>query len=420
MGAEVKDGDDEVDDDEEEVVELEEEEGVKEEEEESAPPLPTGRPTAPPPAQPTGLPPVDPISDEEEAPEESPEIDERQSSAEEVVEEEESAPPPPPRSYPRPPSSAIPPPPSESLTADPASPISSVPRGALPALPILTSAGTDDSAGKSAGGGGFLDSVVIPTGGMDDEAPIDDEPTHPLSTALSSLPLTTATASSSIPTSVPAAAAAQNPRTPTESELEHFSTTLGAQIFAAAHLRLHDKSSKATGGSGGGGGGGQEFIDYCFSRAPDALRSTVNVDAGEDRGEEGAVVGGGCGNVRVGAQKFNGLLIYAHSFPPPTPTVPKPTSTTFIHSSTLPRSGDIILLRSTKFKKGLTTVKIGGSGEKALVGVVSGWDEKKRKVSLISGNEGGGGGVGEGSWRVDELRSGEIEIYRVLPRSWGA
>lgn len=370
-----------VEEEEEEEEELVEEELEEEEEEEAeaeaiAPPLPLGRPSAPPIITTDDS----PIPDEPTEAAEATEADEEEEEEEEEIEADDAsaesaqAPPPPPRSYPRPLSAVVPPTPS-----------SGVPRGSLPPLP---SAGTGMEVERSEGGGGLLDSVIIPSGGMYAEEPstqINDEPSSPLPPTPSSPILSAPTQSER--------------RMATATELERFSSTLGAQIFAAAHLRLNSKAAT------GGGGGGPEFIEYCFSRAPDALNGSE----------------GGVGVVQAGSTKFNGHLIYSHSFPPSSSTSPKPTPTTFVNHTTSPAPGDILFLRSTKFKKGLTTVRVGGAGENALVGVVSAWDEKKKKVHFISAEAGGGGGgdgVVEGAWRIDELRAGEVQVFRVLPMSW--
>ena len=104
------------------------------------------------------------------------------------------------------------------------------------------------------------------------------------------------------------------------------------------------------------------------------------------------------------------------------------------------RRGDIITFRNAKFvghkgtlsQKYTIDVGIGGGGGHA--GVVIEWDGTKRKVRVWeqqgrdSSEAGGGGGHGkkdrgpakvkEESYRIGDLRSGEVRVWRVMGRSW--
>lgn len=85
------------------------------------------------------------------------------------------------------------------------------------------------------------------------------------------------------------------------------------------------------------------------------------------------------------------------------------------------RPGDIITLRNTKFQgkhgpmHAKYSVEVGkGDGH---VGVVAEWDGTKKKVrAWEQGRE--SKKVKLESFKLDDLRSGEVKIWRVMPRSW--
>lgn len=85
------------------------------------------------------------------------------------------------------------------------------------------------------------------------------------------------------------------------------------------------------------------------------------------------------------------------------------------------RPGDIITLRNAKFqgKHGPMHAKYTaevGKGE-GHVGVVAEWDGPKKKVrAWEQGRE--SKKVKQESFKLDDLRSGEVKIWRVMPRSW--
>lgn len=84
------------------------------------------------------------------------------------------------------------------------------------------------------------------------------------------------------------------------------------------------------------------------------------------------------------------------------------------------RPGDIITLRNTKFqgKHGPMHAKYSTEvGKPDHVGIVAEWDGTKKKVrAWEQGRE--SKKVKMESFKLDDLRSGEVKIWRVMPRSW--
>lgn len=84
------------------------------------------------------------------------------------------------------------------------------------------------------------------------------------------------------------------------------------------------------------------------------------------------------------------------------------------------RAGDIITLRNTKFqgKHGAMHAKYSTEvGKPDHVAVVGEWDGTKKKVrAWEQGRE--SKKVKLESYKLDDLRSGEVKIWRVMPRSW--
>jgi hypothetical protein len=84
------------------------------------------------------------------------------------------------------------------------------------------------------------------------------------------------------------------------------------------------------------------------------------------------------------------------------------------------RPGDIITLRNTKFqgKHGPMHAKYSIEvGKPDHVGVVAEWDGTKKKIrAWEQGRE--SKKVKLESFKLDDLRSGEVKIWRVMPRSW--
>lgn len=84
------------------------------------------------------------------------------------------------------------------------------------------------------------------------------------------------------------------------------------------------------------------------------------------------------------------------------------------------RPGDIISIRNAKFqgKHGPMHQKYSAEvGRPDHVGVVAEWDGTKKKVRVWEqGRE--SKKVKQESFKLDDLRSGEVKIWRVMPRSW--
>ncbi len=92
------------------------------------------------------------------------------------------------------------------------------------------------------------------------------------------------------------------------------------------------------------------------------------------------------------------------------------------------RPGDIVTFRNAKFaghKGGLHTKYSMEVGKPDHVAVVADWDGTKKKIRAWEqkdrGKEGGKGGVAkvkEESYRVADLKSGEVRVWRVMGRGW--
>lgn len=166
------------------------------------------------------------------------------------------------------------------------------------------------------------------------------------------------------------------PPLPTSSQLLTFSNSLGAQLFAAAHAKLSDKSASRT--------TDESLLAACFARATDPLPPISN---------------------------SYGIPIYALRIPVEGGSKARPIVGRDLDA---PRAGDVLVLWEAKFKHNLST-KVVGSAEKPHVAVVEAWDGKKRKVKVIEvGKE---GGVEEGSYRFEDLKAGAVVVFRAVPRS---
>jgi len=84
------------------------------------------------------------------------------------------------------------------------------------------------------------------------------------------------------------------------------------------------------------------------------------------------------------------------------------------------RPGDVITIRNAKFqgKHGPMHAKYSMEvGKPDHVGIVAEWDGVKKKVrAWEQGRE--SKKVKQESFRLDDLRSGEVKIWRIMPRSW--
>lgn len=166
------------------------------------------------------------------------------------------------------------------------------------------------------------------------------------------------------------------PPLPTSAQLQTFSTSLGAQFFAAAHSKLSDKAASRT--------TADALVAACFARATDPLPPIAN---------------------------SYGIPIYALRIPIEGGSKARPVVGRDLDE---PRAGDVLVLWEAKFKHNLST-KVVGSAEKPHVAVVEAWDGKKRKVKVIEvGRE---GGVEEGAYRFEDLKAGAVVVFRAVPRS---
>lgn len=164
------------------------------------------------------------------------------------------------------------------------------------------------------------------------------------------------------------------PELPGADALASFSATVGAQVFATAHSKLGDKSFSS----------GADFVRFCFSRATEPLPPlgsvyglrvmTIRYDSGgKSKSKQ--------------SESIDGL-----------------------------RGGDVVAVREAKFKHGLSTTKVGGSGAPH-VAVVSSFDARKRKLRVIERAQ-GSGAVQEEAYRLEDLKSGSLVVYRPAPRSF--
>jgi hypothetical protein len=71
----------------------------------------------------------------------------------------------------------------------------------------------------------------------------------------------------------------------------------------------------------------------------------------------------------------------------------------------------VVVFFDTKFKHNLSTTKLGA--DKPMVTVLAAFDAQKRKLRTIE--VGKSGQVEEGAHRLDDLKSGNVVVFRVLP-----
>ncbi|GAA5879148.1 hypothetical protein JCM16303_001316 [Sporobolomyces ruberrimus] len=159
------------------------------------------------------------------------------------------------------------------------------------------------------------------------------------------------------------------PPKPSLDILNQYSASLGAQMFAAAHLKANDKSAR--------GMTDKQFVDFCFSRVTDPLRPIgttfgAKVYEASSEGKKGPAFAMDCE----------------------------------------PRAGDVVVFHEVKLKQTLGSKTIGSH-----VAIVSGFDEKKVKLRVLEVDK-NGSSVDEGSYKLDDLKQGTITIYRVLGRDF--
>lgn len=71
----------------------------------------------------------------------------------------------------------------------------------------------------------------------------------------------------------------------------------------------------------------------------------------------------------------------------------------------------MVTFHDAKFKHNLSTTRV-GTADRPHVGVVASWDAKKRKLRTIEVAK--DGQVDEGSHRLEDLKQGNVVVYRVL------
>ncbi|SCZ88085.1 BZ3500_MvSof-1268-A1-R1_Chr10-2g02832 [Microbotryum saponariae] len=154
------------------------------------------------------------------------------------------------------------------------------------------------------------------------------------------------------------------------SDLEEFSITLGAQVFAAAHLKLSEKGVKFS--------NDDELIRFCLHRVKDMQWP---------------------GNGSYGVTVW-GIAILGKGLNDPR-----------IANLDEPRAGDIVIMTDCKFRATLSSTRVGADGQPKQ-SVCQAWDAKKRKLRTIE--VGKNGGVEENSYKVDDLKEGRVEIQRIV------
>ncbi|GAA5974555.1 hypothetical protein JCM11641_002087 [Rhodosporidiobolus odoratus] len=190
-------------------------------------------------------------------------------------------------------------------------------------------------------------------------------------------------------------ATAHAPETPDQApapydvaSLQHFSSTMGAQIFAAAHTLRSSSSSSSSSSRGGGGKGDEDFIKRCFEKAAEAQEPVFG--AGEGGGRFGQVVFQARREEKGGkeGERWEGEEV---------------------------RAGDVLAV-SAKFKHALSS-RTFGSPTCPHLAIVAAYDPKKGgKIKTVEVDP-KSGNVEEGSYKVDELKSGWIRVWRAVPRS---
>ncbi|GAA5956018.1 hypothetical protein JCM3765_000071 [Sporobolomyces pararoseus] len=159
------------------------------------------------------------------------------------------------------------------------------------------------------------------------------------------------------------------PSKPSLDVLLHYSASLGAQIFAAAHLKANDKNAR--------GLTDKQFVDFCFSRATEPVPPIGST---------------------FGAKVYEASIS----------SKSKPTYAT----DDEPRVGDVVVFRDVKLKQTLGSKTVGSH-----VAIVSGFDEKKSKLRVLEVDK-SGTSIDEGSYKLDDLKQGTITVYRVMGKDF--
>lgn len=188
-------------------------------------------------------------------------------------------------------------------------------------------------------------------------------------------------------------------------ELAQFSSTLGAQIFAAAHSKLADKNSRER--------DGDALVDFCFSRATNPLpRQNYGfgapvLDVEGNAKAKTPTIRVQQDEPRAGDSKFEcergtssqdyGTILTLRS-------LAIACYLTFLSLA-------VVVFFDTKFKHNLSTTKVGS--DKPMACVLAAFDAQKRKLRTIE--VGKSGQIEEGAHRLDDLKSGNVVVFRALP-----
>ncbi|GAA6015484.1 hypothetical protein JCM11491_004367 [Sporobolomyces phaffii] len=159
------------------------------------------------------------------------------------------------------------------------------------------------------------------------------------------------------------------PGKPSLDVLLQYSASLGAQIFAAAHLKASDKAAR--------GLTDKQFVEFCFSRATEPVPP-------------------------IGST-FGAKVYEASSEGKKGPA---------FQLDDEPRAGDVVVFQDVKLKQTLGSKTIGSH-----VAIVSGFDDKKSKLRVLEVDK-NGASVDEGSYKLDDLKQGAISVYRVLGKDF--
>lgn len=165
------------------------------------------------------------------------------------------------------------------------------------------------------------------------------------------------------------------PAQPRQDQLEDFQSQFGARIYGGVKSRE---------GTVVGDGDAMSLIKELFALVPGALQP-------------------------VGTRAF-GCLVYAN----------------LANASTQQfdeiRPGDIVTFRNTRFqghKGGLHQKYSMEVGKPEHVAVVADWDGTKKKIRVFEqGRQGEGKKVRNESYKMGDLRSGEVKVWRVAGREW--
>ncbi|GAA5919130.1 hypothetical protein JCM1841_005643 [Sporobolomyces salmonicolor] len=77
-----------------------------------------------------------------------------------------------------------------------------------------------------------------------------------------------------------------------------------------------------------------------------------------------------------------------------------------------PLRRDIVVFHNVKLKQTLGSKAVGSH-----VASVGGWDAKKHKLRVLE-VDAKNGRVDEGSYKLDGVKQGKIEVFRMVPRNW--